>query len=325
MSAKHLRGHHWTAVERTILIAVLTIVMGSLLITSYSIALADPVPHHIDAALVGTQAGHERTVDAIQGVADGSLDFHQYVAVSAAMTAMDQQRVYAALDLTSSQPTLYVASAAGASVARVLERIDVVDRGVRVVDTHPLDPADPSGLDVFYLMFVATIAGFFTVFQVRPNAGGLSLRRWTGFVVALSVVAAFVFTVVVGPLLHRLALPLLESWGILSLQLLAAASFASLASVLIGRWAVLPTWLFFVILGNSASGGAVAPPLLPRPLAFVSQWLPSGATVTALREAIYFPTDQHVQPIAVLAIWAVALFVAMLVVSRRLGRSPGVP
>ncbi|HET6988517.1 MAG TPA: hypothetical protein VFI00_17965 [Kribbella sp.] len=326
MSAnRRLRGHQWTAVQRAVLIAVLTIVMGSLLITSYSIALADPVPHHIDAALVGTQAGQARTVDEIQSVADDSLEFHPYPSVSAAMTAIDQQRVYAALDLTSPQPTLYVASAAGASVARVLERIDTADPGVRVVDTHPLDPDDPSGLDVFYLMFVSTIVGFFTVFQVRPNAGGLSLRRWTGFVVALSVAASFAFTFVTGPLLHRLALPMLESWGILSLQLLAAASFASLASVLIGRWAVLPTWLFFVILGNSASGGAVAPPLLPRPLAFVSQWLPSGATVTALREAIYFPADQHVQPIVVLATWAVALFVAMVVVSRRLGRSPGKP
>jgi hypothetical protein len=312
-------------VERAIVIAVLTIVMGSLLVTSYSIALADPVPHRIDAALVGEQTGQARTVDAIQSVADGSLVFHQYASVPAALHAIDQQHVYAALDLTSPQPTLYVASAAGASVARVLERIDVVDPGVRVVDAHPLDSDDPSGLDVFYLMFVATIVGFFTVFQVRPNAGGLSLRRWTGFVVGLAVVASFVVTLVIGPLLHRLDLPVLESWGILALQLLAAASFASLTSVLIGRWAVLPTWLFFVILGNSASGGAVAPPLLPRPLAFVSQWLPSGATVTALREAIYFPADQHAQPIAVLATWATALFVGMLVVSHRLGRSPGVP
>jgi len=319
------RGHQWSAVERTIVIAVLAIVMGSLFVTSYSIALADPVPHRIDAALVGEPAGQARTVDAVQSVADGSLVFQRYASVSAALHAMDQQDVYAALDLTSPQPTLYVASAAGASVARVLERISAVDPAVRVVDTHPLEPADPSGLDVFYLMFIATIIGFFTVFQVRPNAGGLSLRRWTAFVVGLAVAASLVLTLVIGPLLHRLELPVLQSWGILALQLIAAASFASLASVLIGRWAVLPTWLFFVILGNSASGGAVAPPLLPRPLAFVSQWLPSGATVTALREAIYFPTHQHAQPIAVLATWATALFTAMLVVSRRLRRSPGTP
>jgi hypothetical protein len=320
-----LRGHRWTAVERATVIGVLAILMGSLFVTSYSIALGDPVPHRIDAALIGDPTTHAGTVSSVQSVADGSLDFERYASVPAAMRAMDQQQVYAALDLTSSRPTLYVASAAGASVARVLERISAVDPRVRVVDTHPLDPSDPNGLEAFYLMLIATIVGFFTVFQARQNAGGLSLRRWTAFIVTLAVAASFAFTLVVGSLLHLLHVPVLESSAILALQIIAAASFTSLMAVLVGRWAVLPTWLFFVILGNSASGGAVSPPLLPRPLAFVSQWLPSGATVTALREAVYFPTDQHLQPIAVLASWATMLFIAMLVVSHRLGRSPGEP
>jgi hypothetical protein len=320
-----LRGHRWSPVERAFVIAVLAIVMGSLFVTAYSMALGDPVPHRIDAALIGDPTAHAGTVSSVQSVADGALDFRRYGTVPAALDAMDQQNVYAALDLTSPRPTLYVASAAGASVARVLERISAVDPRVRVVDTHPLGMADPNGLEVFYLMLIATIVGFFTVFQVRQNAGGLSLRRWTAFVVGLAVAAPLAFTLVVGPLLHLLALPVLESSGIVALQLIAAASFTSLMAVLIGRWAVLPTWLFFVILGNSASGGAVAPPLLPVPLAFVSQWLPSGATVTALREAVYFPADQHAQPIAVLATWATVLFTAMLVVSHRLGRSPGEP
>lgn len=56
--------------------------------------------------------------------------------------------------------------------------------------------------------------------------------------------------------------------------IVAAASFASVMLVLIGRWAIVPIWLFFVALGNSSSGGAVATPLLPRPFVFVSQWLP---------------------------------------------------
>ncbi len=111
-------------------------------------------------------------------------------------------------------------------------------------------PADPNGLETFYLMLATTIVGFITVFQVRANAAGLPLPQWAVFIVALAV-----------------------------------ASFSSLIAVLIGPWAILPTWLFFVVLGNSSSGGAVAPPLLPPPFAFVSQWLPSGATVTALREA----------------------------------------
>jgi hypothetical protein len=320
-----LREHRWSPTERTIVIASLAIVMGSLFVTSYSLALGDPMPHRIDAALVGDPTGQPRTVDAVERVARGSLVFHRYPSVPAALHALDEQDVYAALDLTSTRPTLYVASAAGASVARVLEQISSVDPTVRLVDTHPLGTADPNGIETFYLMIVATIVGFLTVFQVRTNAGGLPLGRWTVFVVALAVAAGLVFTLVDGPLLGRLELPVLESWGILALQLLAVASFASLMAVLLGRWAILPTFLFFVILGNSASGGAVAPPLLPPPFAFVSQWLPSGATVTALREAVYFPTYQHLHPIVVLASWATVLFAAMVAVSHRLGRSPGDP
>jgi hypothetical protein len=188
---------------------------------------------------------------------------------------------------------------------------------------HPLGAADPNGTEIFYLLVVATIVGFITVFQVRANAGSLSLRRWTAFVVGLAVAASLVFTLVDGPLLRRLALPVLEGWGILALHVMAVASFTSLMAVLIGRWAIVPSFVFFVVLGNSASGGAVAPPLLPPPFAFVSQWLPSGATVTALRDAVYFPANQHIRPIAVLATWATVLLALMLLVSHRLGRSPG--
>jgi hypothetical protein len=320
-----LREHRWTALQRAVVISFLAIVMGSIFMTSYSIALGDPVPHHIDAALVGDPATHAGTVDAAEEVARGGLAFHPYASVAAALHAMDEQDVYAALDLTSSTPTLYVASASGASVARILEGITAIDQTVRVVDTRPLGTADPNGTEIFYLLVVATIVGFITVFQVRANAGSLSLRRWAAFVASLAIAASFAFTFVDGRLLHRLDLPMLESWGILALHVLAVASFTSLMVVLVGRWAILPSFLFFVVLGNSASGGAVAPPLLPPPLAFMSQWLPSGATVTALREAVYFPAYQHTHPIIVLATWATALFVAMVLVSHRLRRSPGDP
>jgi hypothetical protein len=317
------RSRPWSPVKRAILIAVLATVMGSLFVATYSLALGDPVPHHIDAALVGDPAAHAGTVDAVQGVAGGGLVFHRYASTTAARRAIDQQRIYAALDLTSTPPTLYVASAAGASVARVLEKASAAEPAVSVVDTHPLPSNDPSGLDVFYLMLVTTIIGFLTVFQVRANAGGLGLRQWTLFVVGVALSVSLVLTIVDGPLLGRLDLPVLESWGILALQLLAVASFTSLVSVLVGRWAIVPTWLFFVVLGNSSSGGAVSPPLLPQPLGFVSQWLPSGATVSALRDAVYFTHDQHARPIAILVAWAAALFAAMLLVSHRRGVSPG--
>jgi hypothetical protein len=320
---RRVRDHVWSPPERALVIATLAIVMGSLFLTTYTLALGDPVPRRIDAGLVGDPARHARTVDAVQQVADGSLLFRRYGSPAAARTAIDLQRVYTALDVRSARPTLYVASAAGASVARVLERISASDPRVRVVDIHPLAPSDPNGVDIFYLMLVATIVGFITVFQLRANAQGLPLRHWTAFVAVFALVAALVLTLVAGPLLGRLPLPVGTTWGLLALHVLAVASFASIMTVLLGRWAILPTWLFFVVLGNSSSGGAVSPPLLPPPFAFASQWLPSGATVTALRDAIYFPGYEHVRPIAVLMGWAAGLFVVMLAVSQRLRASPG--
>jgi hypothetical protein len=317
-----LRRHEWTAQERAVLISALAIAMGSLFVTTYTLALGDPVPHEIDAGLVGHAAAHPGAVGAVQGAADQSLSFRRYGSTAAALHAVDLQHVYAVLDVGRPRPTLFVASAAGASVARLLERAAVAEPPVRVVDTHPLSRGDPSGVDIFYLMLVSTIIGFFTVFQVRANAGGLRLKHWSAFVLALGVSAGLVLASV-DAVLHRLAIPVLETWGILALQITAAASFTSVALVLVGRWAVLPTWLFFVVLGNSASGGAVAPPLLPRPFGLVSEWLPSGATVDSLRNAIYFGSYQHVQPLAVAAAWASGLFALMFVLSRRYRTSPG--
>jgi hypothetical protein len=185
---------------------------------------------------------------------------------------MDDQRVYAVL-VEGDAPRLLVASATRTSVARVAHGRSGTGAHPDE-DTHPLPPSDPQGLDVFYLVLASTIVGFVTVFQVRANASGVPLETWTMFLAGFAVAAARALALVAGSVLHRLALPLPEGWGILALQVLTAAAFNSTMVLLLGAWAIVPTWLFFVVLGNTSSGGAVAPPLLPRPFELVSQWLP---------------------------------------------------
>src|SRR4029453_16490807 len=108
-----------------------------------------------------------------------------------------------------------------------------IHSGVPLVHTHPLGANDPAGLDIFYLMLGTTILGFVTIFQLRANARPLSLRQWSAVVLALALVGALVLTLVAGPLLQRLALPVAEGWAILALQLVAVAAFASLMAVLL--------------------------------------------------------------------------------------------
>jgi hypothetical protein len=101
-----------------------------------------------------------------------------------------------------------------------------------------------------------------------------------------------------------------------------AALFASTMVVLIGRWAILPTFVLFVILGNASSGRAVAPPLLPPFYELIGRFLPPGATVEIIRTTVYFPAAQHWQPILVMTTWLVSALAALLVSSRLRGRVP---
>lgn len=74
-------------------------------------------------------------------------------------------------------------------MARVLEQISVRDPTVRVVDTHALPTSDPNGVDIFYLMLVATIVGVIADFQVRGDAGALERSHSIAFVAGVAVTA----------------------------------------------------------------------------------------------------------------------------------------
>jgi hypothetical protein len=62
--------------------------------------------------------------------------------------------------------------------------------------------------------------------------------------------------------------------------------------------------LVFVILGNAASGGPFARPLLPGFWRTVGGVLPPGAAVDLSRSALFFDGARITGPILVLAGWA---------------------
>jgi hypothetical protein len=73
---------------------------------------------------------------------------------------------------------------------------------VRVIDTHRLARKDPNGMDIYCLMLVATLFGFLTIFQIRANAPGLSLRCSAIFVIGVAVLGSLALALVGGDGLH---------------------------------------------------------------------------------------------------------------------------
>jgi hypothetical protein len=92
--------------------------------------------------------------------------------------------------------------------------------------------------------------------------------------------------------------------------------------VLLGRWAIVPAWLLFTAVGNPSAGGAVAAPLLPALYAFCGHYLPTGATVAIIHNAVYFHDAQHLEPVVVQVAWLVGSLAALLISVRVMHWSP---
>src|ERR1700759_3111297 len=100
----------------------LALAMSALFVISYSLALARPVAHHIPGGVVGDPAAHRDVIARLEAAVDGNgLALERYGSPAAAERPRAQQRIYAVLLLGGRRPRLLVASAAGSSVARLLE------------------------------------------------------------------------------------------------------------------------------------------------------------------------------------------------------------
>ncbi|WP_329135781.1 ABC transporter permease [Streptomyces sp. NBC_00670] len=297
----------------TVLLFILAAAAG-LFAGSYTYAMANPTPHTVPTAVVGAydSAQGRRFIAGMEKALNASLKLHAYDDRAAAVEAVDDQKVFAVLDVPEAGGralTLEVSGASGATVAQVLEeaaeqvgKASGVD--VTVKDLKPLQQGDPRGLAIFYISLAAVIIGFVGAIQLSVHARALNPAERIAFTVAYALLGGFVIAAVVDWLLGALHLPFVESWLILALTMFASGMVFTMFNTLFGRWAMLPTWGLMVLLGNPSSGGAVSWPLLPSPLGVIGRWLPPGASVNAQHTAVYFPGHQHAFPFLVLAGWA---------------------
>ncbi|WP_238935576.1 ABC transporter permease [Saccharopolyspora spinosa] len=276
---------------------------------SYTFAMANPTPHRVPLAVVGTR--HDPALVAEMEQAAGTAFELHHSNYDEALQAVEEQRVFGVLDLRGDVFRLDVTSASGASVAQLLEQVGQkagVSLGMAVVvtDLKPLQRGDPRGLALFYVTLASIIIGFVGAIQLSVHAKALNPAERIGLTVAYALLGGFAIIAVVDWLLGAVHFPVVEAWLILALTMFTSGMVFTMFNTLLGRWAMVPTWGLMVLLGNPSSGGAVSWPLLPSPLGLVGAWLPPGASVNAMHTAVYFGGYQHVFPFLVLGAWALA-------------------
>lgn len=295
----------------TVLVFILAAAAG-LFAGSYTYAMADPTPRQVPTAVVGAARATqgEAFLKGMEKALDASVEVHRYDSVAAAREAVEQQEVFAILDVRPGERVeLDVSGASGASVAELLAKTATKVGGtlgvpVTVHDLNPLQPGDPRGLAIFYISLAAVIIGFVGAIQLSVHARELNPVERIAFTLAYALLGAFAIAAVVDWWLGALDLPFVQSWLILSLTMFTSGMVFTMFNTLVGRWSMIPTWGLMVLLGNPSSGGAVSWPLLPSVLGHIGRWLPPGASVNAQHTAVYFNGHQHAFPYLVLAAWA---------------------
>jgi hypothetical protein len=303
-------------------VLTIALLMASSFVAAYTIALGRPSPRHLVVGVVG--APPVQLLGELQ-TNSNEFDLRRYPSRESAIDAVNRQQITAIIDASGSVPELLLSTASDPSSTRALTQLDQPSPGrylLPIVDLHPLPVSDPFGLATFYLVIAATLLGFVSMFQLRANVKTLTLRRWLVCVGTLTVVGGAALAGVAGPLLQALHAPFPELWLLVSMQIAVASLFNSTMLVLMHRWAIIPTWVVFILLGNTSSGGAVSASLLPQPFAFLNHALPSGATVSAIHSATYFPHNQRTLPFVVLGVWLAAMLAGLVMSSRALHRSP---
>jgi len=276
---------------------------------SYVGAFHDPTPHQVPVAVVGPPA----VAAQLNGLPGDPLDARHASSRADALSQIDDREVYGAFDATANR--LFVASAANRATAIALERtfnrIAAAQRrpAVRVTDVKPLPAKDPNGTAAFYSMIAWVFGGYIaaTLIGLIGSPRSSSTERAAARIGALAgfgVVAGILSVVMLRAFFDVFTDHVVAMCAIAALTIFASGAATAGLQAALGPGGTALVILVFVILGNAASGGPFARPLLPGLWRTIGGVLPPGASVDLSRSALFFDGARIAGPILVLAAWA---------------------
>jgi ABC-2 family transporter protein len=272
-------------------------------------AFHDPKPHQVPVAVVGPPAA----VVQLSRLPGDPLDARQASSRQDALSQIDDREVYGAYEVATNR--LFVASAANRATAVALEqtfdRVAAAQRrpAVRVTDVKPLPPKDPNGTAAFYAVIAWVFGGYIgaTLIGLIGSPRSSSRQRAAARIGALAghgIVAGILSVVMLRASFDVFSGHVVALCAIAALTIFASGAATAGIQAAAGPAGTGLVILVFVILGNSASGGPFARPLLPGLWSTIGGVLPPGASVDLARSALFFDGARIAGPVLVLVVWA---------------------
>lgn len=316
---------------RTVLLVAGVLLIQLAFVLSYVGAFHHPSPHRVPILVAAPAQVSARTVSSLNGLHGAPLQATASHSTRTALQQLHQGSTDGVLAISARAPrnaphptdTLYVAGGGGAAVVtalqQVLTQVEAGERrSLRVVDAVPAQPGDARGLSGFYLVIGWLIGGYLAAALLAISHGAQPANLQRALIRLLAVALYAILSgiggaLIIGPVLGALSGHVLAMWWLGALLVFAAAAVTMAFQVLAGVLGIGLTVVLFVVLGNPSAGGAYPGPLLPGFWRAISDWIPNGAGVQALRRIVYFGghgIGGHVLLIAAYAIVGTAVTVA---------------
>jgi hypothetical protein len=313
------------ALARPLALGLILLVATTLLFVE---AFHAPAPHNVPVGIVGAPRQAVPVRDALDRAFPGGFSVGAFDDVADARRAVTHAQIFGALAPAGDGYRGLTAQAFGAPAADIVvaafEALAANSRrSLAIVDLVPLPAHDRFGVSALFCAVAVLIpslmfGGLLAFFGARQS---LSLRAATllVFVTLASLLAFLDVDVIVGALTRAFPILLVCS---------ALAAGVALTTHGLARLLGLPglglAFLLFLVLGLPTSGGLIGHDFQPAFYGAVSQWLPLGAALVALRNATYFHWAATAQPLLALAAWTLVGAVLLgLDGSRRQARADG--
>jgi hypothetical protein len=279
-----------------------------------------PRPHGLPLGVVGPPSAVAAYASQLDRKAPGAFAVQEYSSLAAARTAILHRSIYGALE-PGPPPVLLVAEAGSSFVAALLEQTfqaaaHAHGQRLAIYDVAPLPPSDSTGAVSFSATISLVIAGILGTSMIylvtRDRTVAVRLTALVILAAGAGLLTALVTNVVVGAFSGHFP----AIWGVATLFVLAMVMPIAAFQGLFGLPGTAVGLVVFVVVGDPSSGGSTAPELLPNPWRDISQGLPPGAAVTAMRDIVYFQGYGSARALITLGIYAVLGAIAAVIVDR---------
>jgi len=306
-----------TPIGRVIaLSAGLALIVG-ILTLAFAWPSAGMGPNEVPIAVIGPDEAADQVQDQLDEAQPDGFDVTAVASAEDAETLIEEREVYAALAIAPDGVTVYTATAASPTVARLVTGIAdqiAAQMGqnagqpgsvqVTVEDLVALPADDPNGAGLAASGLPLAAGGIVMAALIGSAVRGSGRQVAAGILAPLAIgagVAAVLLYVLESidgdyvPVAGALALATAASgWLILGLRKLLGTAGIAVGAVIV------------MLIGNPLSGMTGAPELLPAPWGAFGQFLTPGAGATLLRSTAYFEGNGGEAAVWTLAAWLVA-------------------